>query len=132
MMFDKILKSRNVLKPFGEFEVIPYYAKVSEKLTGFLHGKELATKVWIPGFRQIIRRGSKLEPLYVEELARADERLIELRREIRKLRDAESELNPLQKKIWEYFLPRKLCDFFYATNGEGPGRDIERIFFDID
>lgn len=36
------------------------------------------------------------------------------------------------RKIWNYFLPRKLADFFYATNGEGEGKRIDRIFFDLD
>jgi len=54
--------------------------------------------------------------------------------ELRKshLNEVEERLTPLQKKVWNYFLPRKLSDFFYATNNETAGGFLDRVFFDLD
>jgi hypothetical protein len=83
--------------------------------------------------RFLLKRGSKLEPLYVDELTEAvDLEFLELRSREEHLKDAKKDLNDLQNKTWQYFLPRKLADFFYATNHEGPGKEIDRVFFDID
>jgi len=128
-------KSENILRPFGHTEVLLYYGIVAQKLKRYLKGKELAAKIWLPSGNLpfFIRRGSKDEPLYIEELCDgATEHLLEVRKEIENLKDAESKLNKTEAKVWHYFVPRKLIDFFYATNGEGAGKDIERIFFDID
>jgi DNA primase len=121
----------DVLAPYGKLDVLYYYREVAEALSGFLRGKELASKVWIPRGPRIIKRASKHGALYVEELLEnVDEEFLKLR--LRSLKEVRGNLNPVQVKIWNYFLPRKLCDFFYATNGEGEGKAIERIFFDID
>ena len=45
--------------------------------------------------------------------------------------DVKQQLSETQVLMWEYFLPRKLIDLFYATNNEH-GEKIERIFIDID
>ncbi|WP_456474367.1 hypothetical protein [Candidatus Pyrohabitans sp.] len=122
---------RDVLAPLGKLDVLYYYGEVAKALFGFLRGKELATKVWIPRGPKIIKRGSKHGVLYIEQLAESvTDEFLKLR--LRSLREVRHRLTPTQVRVWNYFLPRKLCDFFYATNGEGEGRAIERIFFDID
>jgi len=126
-------KSKNILKPYGHTEVLLYYGLVAPKLKKYLKGKELAAKIWLPSGNLpfFIRRGSKDEPLLIDEF-NVTEKLLKTRKETEKLSDAEPTLTKQEAKIWHYFVPRKLVDFFYATNGEGVGRDIDRIFFDID
>jgi len=132
-MFDNLLKKDDVIRPFGDIEVVPYYATVAQKLVRFLGNREIATKVWIPNGPQLLKRGSKLEPLSVKGFVEnvADD-FIEARKIIKSLGDAKGKISREQEKIWEYFLPRKLCDFFYATNFEGAGKPMDRIFYDID
>jgi len=127
-------KKANLLRPFGHTEVLLYYGIVATKLKKFLHGKEIAAKNWIPkGFMPyLIKRGSKLEPLHVEEFNDITPQFLEIRGKIENLKDARAKLTKTQAKIWEYFLPRKLSDFFYATNSEGPGKELDKIFYDID
>ncbi|MFH0848454.1 MAG: hypothetical protein V1857_02995 [archaeon] len=48
------------------------------------------------------------------------------------LAEARDSLKEAEEKIWRYFPPRKLCDYFYATNHEGQKREIDRVFYDID
>lgn len=126
-------KSKDIIKPFGSTEVLLYYGIVAEKLKNYLKDKEIATKIWLPNANMpfFLKRGSKSEPLYIDEF-KVDEKLLETRKRIEKLSDAKNELTKTQIKIWDYFVPRKLIDFFYAANKEGKGKDIERIFFDID
>ena len=124
-----------LITPFGETDVLLLYAITATKLKKYLKDKELASKIWLPKgkVRFLLKRGSKLEPLYVEELINAvDLEFLELRSKQEHLKDAKKDLSDLQNKVWQYFLPRKLSDFFYATNNEGPGKEIDRIFFDID
>ena len=125
---------KDVLRPYGHTETLYYYSKVAFALKNFLKGKEIAAKNWIPkGFMPyLIKRGSKLEPLYIEEFSCIDEKFLRTRAEIEHLDKAKSKITKQQAKIWEYFLPRKLADLFYATNKEGAGKPIDRIFFDID
>jgi len=132
-MHDSLLDKSDVIKPYGETDVLPYYAKVAKYLTKFLGTKEIATRVWIPNGPLLLKRGSKMEPLTAGELVKnVDDNLIKIRKDIKSLSDAASKLTPVQKKIWSYFLPRKLCDFFYATNFEGAGKKMDMIFYDID
>jgi DNA primase len=49
-----------------------------------------------------------------------------------KLDDARGKITKQQEKIWSYFVPSKLIDFLYATNGEHPGHPIGRVFIDLD
>lgn len=132
MLSAKFLLSRkNALKPFGELDVLAYYSVTAQKLKGFLKGKEIATKVYIPNGPQLLKRGSQLEPLFVEELAQnVDEEFLQKRK--LHLEEARGKISKVQEKIWQYFFPRKYCTFFYATNGESINKPIERIFFDID
>jgi len=132
---DMAKKSENILRPFGHTDVLLYYGIVAQKLKKYLRGKELAAKVWLPSgtLPFFIRRGSKDEPLFIEELCEgATEHLLETRKDIENLKDAESKLSKKEAKAWHYFVPRKLIDFFYATNNEGAGKKIDRIFFDLD
>ncbi len=127
-------KSKNILRPFGETDVLLYYGIAAARLKKFLKNKEIAAKNYIPGGKipYIIKRGSKEKPLFIEDFIEAvTPEFLELRKG-HTLKDVESRLNEKQKLVWEYFLPRKLSDFFYATNGEGAGKNIERIFFDLD
>ncbi len=120
-----------VLYPHGKLDVLYYYREVGRALLRFLRGKELASKVWIPGGPKIIKRASKHGALYIDQLVESvDDEFLKLR--LRSLRDVRGKLTETQIRVWNYFLPRKLCDFFYSTNGEGEGRAIERLFFDID
>ncbi len=127
-------KKGDVIKPFGDTDVLLYYAVVAEKLKNFLKGKEIATKIWLPhgNIPFFLKRGSKSKPLYVKDLSCVDEKMLRLRIEVENLKEARAKLNEKQALVWEYFVPRKLMDFFYATNNEGVGKPIERIFIDID
>ena len=125
----------NIITPFGQTDVLLLYAIAAEKLKKYLNNRELASKIWLPKghVRYLLKRGSKLEPLYVNELiAAVDLDFLEFRSREEHLKDAKDEITDLQNKVWQYFLPRKLADFFYVTNYENPGGEIDRIFFDID
>lgn len=133
-MLTDVAKRNDILKPFGHTDVLLYYTTVAEKLKRFLKGKELAAKIWLPhsNIPFFLKRGSKLKPLYIEDLSCVDEKMLRLRTELENLKEARPKLSEKQALVWEYFVPRKLMDFFYATNNEGPGKPIERIFLDID
>ena len=135
-LIDIAKKSRNILRPYGHTEVLLYYGIVAKKLKKYLKGKEIATKIWLPKSPRMpyfLRRGSKETPLYIEEFCKeTNEKLLKTRKDIEKLKNALPKITKIQAKIWNYFVPRKLVDFFYATNGEGKNKSIERIFFDID
>lgn len=125
----------NIITPFGQIDVLMLYAIAAEKLKKYLAHRELASKIWLPKghVHYLLKRGSKLEPLYVNELIEAvDLDFLEFRSKEEHLKDAKNDITYLQTKVWQYFLPRKLADFFYATNYENPGGEIDRIFFDID
>lgn len=112
-------------------DVLEYYGKVAPYLKKFLKGKEIASKIHIKSFT-IIKRGSKDKPLFIKDLIKAvDKRFLDLRKE-HHLKDVKDKLDENQINVWDYFVPRKLSEFLYATNNEGPGKDIERIFLDVD
>ncbi|MDD5177797.1 MAG: hypothetical protein PHT54_00750 [Candidatus Nanoarchaeia archaeon] len=116
-----------------QIDVLPYYAVISKKLIKFLDKKEIATKISLPNSKigKILKRGSKEEPLYVSEIVKnVNDDMLMLRN--KHLDEVRKELNKTQIKIWDYFVPRKLIDFLYATNNEGVNKKIKRIFFDID
>ncbi|MEM3047015.1 MAG: hypothetical protein QW057_08045 [Candidatus Bathyarchaeia archaeon] len=128
----QLASERDILRPFGEPEVLLLYGLAAAKLKGFLEDREVAARVWLRD-KQLLKRGSFMPPLTAEELSKGvTEDLLALRAEEENLKVARERLTPLQLKIWQYFLPRKLADFFYATNRERPGRPIRRVFFDID
>jgi len=126
-----LVKERDVLKPFGELDVLPLYAIASSELGAFLQDREIASRVWLKQ-RTLLNRGSQLPPLHADEIAKkVTTDLLQLRAKMG-LAEARGSLSAVEEKIWRYFPPRKLCDYFYATNHEGQGREIERIFYDID
>ncbi len=130
----KLAKDRDIVKPFGHTDVLLLYGLAGEKLKKFLRGKELASKVWLPkgNIKYFLNRGSKKPPLFIDDFVRAiTPEFLELRSG-HHLKEVESEITENQKLVWSYFPPRKLIDFFYATNSEGAGKPIDRVFFDID
>ena len=135
MLLDLAKKSKAVLKPFSYLDVLLYYSAIAQNknVQRYVKGKEIAAKIWLPNPKAMpffIKRGSKDQPLFIEEFSSVNEEFLKLRTQ--KLQDVQNELSKQQQKIWSYFVPRKLIDFFYATNNEGQGKDIERIFLDID
>ena len=120
----------DILKPFGELDVLLLYAVASSELAAFLGDREIASRVWLKE-RTLLNRGSYLPPLHVGEVAGISSDLLQTRARM-SLPDAKGSLSPVEAKVWRYFPPRKLCDYFYATNHEKQGRDIDRIFYDID
>ena len=123
------MEKRGLLHAFGELDVLPYYAKVASALLDFLKDKKIASKVHLPNLF-FLKRGSKEKPLYIDDFSAVDENMLKLRKfHLKEIRD---KLNEKQQLIWEYFPPRKLSQFFYATNDEGVGKPIDRIFIDID
>jgi hypothetical protein len=133
-LLEYALEQEDAIRPNGVVDVLLFYGIMASRLKRFLEGKEIASRVWLPstdrGF--VIKRGSDKAQLYADELANAV--TIDLVRLCSKgdLSSAGKELTETQRKAWSYFVPRRLCDFFYATNNEGPGKPIERIFFDLD
>ena len=92
-------------------DLIFYYVRVLKYLKNFLRGREIAVKNYIPDGPILLKRGSKLGPLYVDEILKyANKNFLETRKKIEHLKDAKKYLNKIQIKIWEYFLPRKLCE----------------------
>lgn len=122
------------LFPFGKLDVLYFYTKVSPALRDFLKNREIASKIHI-GEDFFIRRGSKDEPLFIEELCSEElnDDFFKLRSEIsREEAIKEGKISKLQAKIWLYFPPTKYVELFYACNGEKQGKPIERIFIDVD
>ena len=130
-MQNQVKKTQNILEPFGRKDVLLYYTTVAKKLKKFLKNKEIATKIWLPNGFFFLKRGSKDEPLYIQEFSSVTKDLLELRSKFA-LKKARGKITKQQEKIWTYFPQNKLVDFFYATNNEGKGKAIERIYFDID
>jgi len=121
---------RGILYSSGQLDCLSYYRKVFLKLKGFLGDREIATKIYIgKNIPYIIKRGSKDEPLFINELKIRD-KFIELRK-AENLEDARNQLNKTEEKIWHYFVPRKITEMHYACNHE-EGKIIDRIFIDID
>lgn len=130
----QLKEAKDALKPFGSLDILYYYAVISEKLERFLGKKEIAVKVWLSNPQIIsffLKRGSNSPPLCIKDLRIVDENMLRLRAG-HGLSEVKNKLTKKQILIWEYFVPRKLMDFFYACNNEGQGRQIERIFIDID
>jgi len=126
-----LAEERDVLKPFGEVDVLLLYGIVSSELVTFLGDREIASRVWLKQ-RTLLNRGSQLPPLYADEMSRkATPDLLRLRAKM-SLAEARGSLSAVEEKIWRYFPPKRLCDYFYATNHEGQGREIDRVFYDID
>jgi len=131
MKLTGLAEGRDVLKPFGEVDVLLLYGIVSSELATFLGDREIASRVWLEQ-RTLLNRGSQLPPLHVDEMSgKVTPDLLQLRAKM-SLSEARGSLSAVEEKIWRYFPPKRLCDYFYATNHEGQGREIDRVFYDID
>ena len=123
----------DILKPFGELDVLGLYGKIAPYLNEFLKGKEIASKTWVPKAKipYFLNRAGKLGELWIEDFRHVTDDFLKLRVG-HHLQEVKDRLNERQVKLWRYFVPRKYSEFYYATNGEGEGKPIERIFIDID
>ena len=127
--------SSDVLHPYGELDVLPYYGQISAKLTGFLHGRELASRVWTPRGRipAVVISGSTSQPLYIEQMVRSVTlELIHARQSYKNLGDVIPILSPDQQLTWSYFPKRRYVGFYYNTNRIGPAREINRVLYAVD
>ncbi len=121
---------KGVLFSTGQLDCLSYYRKIFPRLKGFLGNREIATKIYLGGnIPYIIKRGSKDEPLFINEL-KINNKFMELRK-AEDLEDVREKLSKTEKKIWHYFVPRKITEMHYACNYE-QGTAIDRIFIDID
>jgi hypothetical protein len=123
----------NLLKPYGEIDVLNLYSKIAPYLMDFLKGREIASKTWIPKSKipYFLNRAGKLGELWIEDFQQINEEFLRLRVK-HHLSEVRNMLSERQILLWRYFVPRKYSEFFYATNGEGEGKPIGRIFIDID
>jgi len=131
------IAGEDVLRLYGKLDVLPYYGEIAKRLlVKFLHGRELATRIWVPGdsrLRSVVIRGSSTEPLYIRQLAGAvTQELIEARKKYRSLSDARHELSPEQQLVWSYFPQRRYISLYHATNMEGTDRELHRAVFRIE
>ena len=120
---------KDLLHPYWDLDVLGRYGKIASFLDPFLKGKDIATKIIGPNFT-LLKRGTVLPFIHLEDLKIIDEAYLQLRAK-HHLQDVKKQLNEKQILVRQYFFPRKLVNFFYACNNEY-GKDIERIFIDID
>jgi len=113
----------------GNSDVLWRYGKVAPCLNNFLKWKEIASKIIGKDF-VVLKRWTKLTPLFIQDMNEIDEDFLKLRSD-KHLDEVKDKLTVKQILIWQYFVPRKLINFFYATNNEF-GNKIDRIFIDID
>lgn len=135
MLRDFILEQKDVLWPCGDLDDLGYYACCAERLAWFLNGKEIAAKNHLPnpkGIPVLLKRGSFNPSLFIQDFECVDVEFLEKRAKLKHLKDARDQLTGKQQLVWGYFLPSKLADFLYATNGESPGKPLERVFIDFD
>jgi hypothetical protein len=122
--------SGNVLQPDGELDVLAYYGLIAPKLETYLHGRELATRTWVPQgrIRSVVKRSPQAKPLYIRQLAGAvTPQMMNARAKYASGEEAKHILSPDQSLVWYYFPPRRFVEFHYATNREGEGREINRV-----
>jgi len=120
---------KGILYKRRELDVLDYYSKISRVLEKFLEGREIATKIFLKNFA-FLKRGSNSPRLFIKDLREVDDDMLKLRKY--HLDEVRDKLTEKQILIWKYFVPRKIINFFYATNGEKPGKEMDRIFIDID
>lgn len=119
----------------GHLDCLYFYSKHIKDISRFINKQEVASKIHIPPTGVFLRRGSKDEPLFIKEFTKKElnNNFFNLRTKIKRAEALEKGiLTKIQAKIWLYFPPNKPVEFFYATNREGQGKQIERIFIDID
>lgn len=110
-------------------DVLARYAKISPYLKNFLWKKEIASKIVGENF-VVLKRGAKATPLYIKDFEAINDKFLQLR-SWHHLSDVKKQLSEKQVTLRKYFVPRKLVNFFYATNNEYWTK-IDRIFIDID
>lgn len=120
---------KDLLHPYKSLDVLWWYAQIAPLLSQFLQWKELATKIVGEKF-VLLKRSTKNQPLYINDFKEIDENFLKLRAD-HHLDDVKNQLTPKQILLRQYFVPRKLVNFFYACNNEH-GNIIDRIFIDID
>ncbi len=123
----------NLIYPYGSLDVLGFYREIYKYLTEFLEGREIASKTWIPEAKIpfFLNRAGKTGNLWIQDFREIDDEFLKLRAE-HHLGEVKDKLSSRQILLWKYFVPRKLSEFFYSTNGEGKGGSIDRVFIDID
>ena len=119
----------DILHQYGNLDVLCRYSKVAPLLSKLLTWKEIASKIIGEKF-VLLKRGTKIEPLHIEDFQEIDEDYLRLRAN-HHLDDVKGQLTTRQILLRQYFVPRKLVNFFYACNNEF-WNTIDRIFIDID
>ncbi len=120
---------KDFLHPYKNLDVLGRYSKVAPLLDKILKWKEIASKIIGERF-VLLKRGTKNEPLYIEDFKEIDEHYLKLRAD-HHLDEVKEQLTQRQILLRQYFVPRKLVNFFYACNNEF-WNTIDRIFIDID
>lgn len=120
---------KDILHTYNNLDILCWYNKIAPLLTKFLKWKEIASKIIGEKF-VLLKRGTKNTPLYIEDFKKINEKFLKLRVD-NHLNDIKEQLSPKQILLRQYFVPRKLVNFFYACNNEY-GNVIDRIFIDID
>ncbi|PTD94662.1 hypothetical protein C9439_01260 [archaeon SCG-AAA382B04] len=131
---DLVNEVDDLIRPFGEIDLLLLYGVISRYLKNFLGGREIATRVWLSSgnIPYFLRRGTNQDALFIDEfIENVDRDFLFKRKEFEDLDSARSELNKKQELIWQYFVPNKLINFFYATNKE-KNDSIDRAYLDID
>lgn len=103
-----IARVEDPIAPFGEIDVLLYYGTIAPYLVNYLRGKEIASKIWLPrgNVRMLLKRGSKDKPLYIEDMVEGvTPELMGIRRTVKELKDARSQITEKQAIIWSYFVP---------------------------
>ena len=117
------------LHQYWDLDVLWRYSKITPYLKKRLHSKEIASKIVGEKF-VLLKRWTKSTPLFIDDFKEIDEKYLGLRAK-HHLDDVKDQLTPKQVVLRQYFVPRKLINFFYACNNEY-GNTIDRIFIDID
>ncbi len=120
---------KDLLHNYWNLDVLNRYGKIAPYLKKLLKWKEIASKIVGEKF-VLLKRGTQNAPLFIDDFKEIDEKYLELRAK-HHLDEVKDQLSPKQVLLRQYFVPRKLINFFYACNNEY-GNTIDRIFIDID
>ena len=99
-IFELGKRSKDILKPYGQTDVLLYYGIVAPSLSKYLKGKEIAAKNWLgkAAFSpSILKRGSKMRELKAEYFAEVTPEFLKIRSETKKLDDARAKLSDKQQ-----------------------------------
>ena len=120
---------KDILHTYNNLDILCWYNKTAPLLTKFLKWKEIASKIIGEKF-VLLKRGTKNKPLYIKDFKYITKKFLKVRAN-HHLNEVKKQLNQKQILLRQYFVPRKLVNFFYACNNEY-GNVIDRIFIDID